>query len=214
MEACPMRVIRYNLGPLDNNTYLVVDESSGDTAIVDPTFGSRSVWADVERNGYRLRYVLNTHAHIDHVVENAYFARVSGAPLALHPDDLPLLRAMDTQAMWLGMDPPEPRDPDIWLKARGRIGLGDGELTVVHTPGHSPGHVSLLGPGFALVGDVLFQGSIGRTDLPGGNLEELLSSIQRELLPLSDDTVVYTGHGPITTIGDEKRTNPFLQNLR
>jgi hydroxyacylglutathione hydrolase len=209
-----MVVIRYNLGPLDNNTYLVVDEDSREAAIVDPSFDSRRIWQEVVTSGLRLRYVLNTHAHIDHVVENAYFVRESGALLALHPDDRPLLDALPQQALWLGMDPPEPAFPTLWLRHADTIPIGQGELEVRHTPGHSPGHVTFLGPGFALAGDVLFQGGIGRTDLPGGNHQQLLTSIETKLLVLGDDTIVHTGHGAPTTIGDERRSNPFLDTLR
>jgi glyoxylase-like metal-dependent hydrolase (beta-lactamase superfamily II) len=209
-----MRVIRYNLGPLDNNTYLMIDDDSAEAAIVDPSFDSRFLWDEIRSAGWHLRYVLNTHAHIDHVVENAYFVRESGAPLALHPEDQPLLDAMEMQAAWLGMPAPEVVPPTIALRHGDEIALGSGVLKVVHTPGHSPGHVSFLGPDFAIVADVLFRGSIGRTDLPGGNYEQLIASIERELLVLSDDTVVYPGHGETTTIGDERRDNPFLSGLR
>ena len=209
-----MRVFRYNLGPLDNNSYLLVDETSGSSAIVDPTFDSRRILDDVVSSGWRIEYVLNTHAHIDHVVENAFYIRETGARLALHPADLPLLYAMEQQAAWLGIDPPEMVTPHIDLPDRGEISLGGSILRVVHTPGHSPGHVSFLCDDFVVVGDVLFHGSIGRTDLPGGDFGELMASIERELLPLPDGTIIYPGHGDTTTIGEERRSNPFLESDR
>jgi hydroxyacylglutathione hydrolase len=205
-----MRVLRYNLGPLDNNTYLLADPSAGAAAVVDPSFESRSILEDIRKAGWHVLYVLNTHAHIDHVIENAYFCRETGASLAVHPADHPLLVAMAQQALWLGIDPPEVVQPALDLADGDTIALGDSVLRVVHTPGHSPGHVCFLGDEFAIVGDVLFQGSIGRTDLPGGNFEQLLASIKRELLILPDQTVVYPGHGEPTTIGAERRANPFL----
>lgn len=205
-----MQVIRYNLGPLDNNTYVLIDDDSGDAAIVDPTFNSRSIWNRFGLTGLTLRYVLNTHAHIDHVFENAYFVQQSGAPLALHPDDQPLLDAMAMQAAWLGVEPPDVVQPTVALHNGGEIHVGRSVLRVVHTPGHAPGHVCFIGPDFAVVGDVLFRGSIGRTDLPGGNHEQLLAAIERELLVLPDETKVYPGHGDVTTIGEERLSNPYL----
>jgi glyoxylase-like metal-dependent hydrolase (beta-lactamase superfamily II) len=205
-----MLVFRHNLGPLDNNTYILVDQASGEAAIVDPTFDSRPLLEQIRVSGWRPRYVLNTHAHIDHVVENAFFVRSTGAELALHPLDLPLLNGIAAQAAWLGVDPPEVVSPTLDLSHGNEIRLGPSVLAVVHVPGHSPGHVAFRSGDFAVVGDVLFRGGIGRTDLPGGNHEELMASIERELLALPDDTIVYPGHGETTTVGDERRSNPFL----
>ena len=187
--------------------------TSGNAAIVDPTFDSRPIWTDITDRGLTLCYVLNTHAHIDHVVENAYFVRQSGATLALHPDDQWLLDQMGVQAAWMEMDPPEVIQPKLSLKHGDEIEIGHSVLRVVHTPGHSPGHVSFIGTDFAVVGDVLFQGGIGRTDLPGGNHDHLLAAIENELLVLPDETTVYTGHGELTTIGEERRFNPHLAAL-
>ncbi len=205
-----MRVIRYTVGPLDNNTYLVVDEDTGTAVIIDPSFDSKSIWDDITRNGWRLSAVLNTHAHIDHVVENAYFIDQSGASLAMHADDLPLLRAMSEQAAWMGIETPRTCEPDRLIGDNDRIEIGNSVLSAACTPGHSPGSVSFLGDGFAIVGDALFRGSIGRTDLPGGNMEQLLRAVRDRLLILPDETVVYPGHGETTTIGEERQTNPFL----
>jgi hydroxyacylglutathione hydrolase len=205
-----MQIHRYNIGPLDNNTYALVDEPTGQAAIVDPSFDSAPIWDEVTANGWTLAWVLNTHAHIDHVVENALFVERSGAPLALHPDDLPLLRALPQQAAWMGMDPPVYAEPTHFLADGETIAFGESVLTVALTPGHSPGSVSFLGDGFVLSGDVLFAGSIGRTDLPGGSYEQLVQSIRTRLLVLPDETAVYPGHGPTTTIGEERRNNPFL----
>ena len=206
-----MQVHRYNLGPLDNNTYVV--EDSGEAVVIDPTFLSDSLVTVLRERGLNVTAVLNTHAHIDHVVENALFMEQFHAPLALHEADLPVLRRLDTQAEWMGIPPPRPSEPTIWLQDGGEVRIGAAALRVIHTPGHSPGHVAFAGEGFCIVGDVLFQDSIGRTDLPGGSLPQLLDSIRDRLLPLPDDTIVYPGHGPITTMGRERGHNPFLQEL-
>ncbi len=207
----PMEVFRYNLGPLDNNTYLVAD--SDEAVVIDPSFESAAIIPDIETRGLRITAILNTHAHIDHVVENALFVGRFDVPLWLHPADLPLLEAMEVQAAWMGIPPPTPCVPTRWLNHGDSIPVGAGSLSVRHTPGHSPGHVTFFGVGFAIVGDVLFQDSVGRTDLPGGSLPELMESIQSALLPLADDTIVYPGHGPTTTIGREREHNPFLREL-
>ena len=206
----PLRVVKYRCGPLDNNTYLVVDESVKQAVIIDPSFDSAPLWDMVQENGWRITEVLNTHAHIDHVVENALFMELAGVGLALHPDEQAILEAMPVMASWLGIEPPRQAEPTHWLADHERISVGGGELTVTLTPGHSPGSVSFIGPGFVVAGDALFAGSIGRTDIPSGNQEQLLESIRGRLLVLPDETVVYPGHGKETTIGVERRTNPFL----
>jgi hydroxyacylglutathione hydrolase len=206
-----MRLLRYNVGPLDNNTYLLVDEPTGEAVIVDPSFDSAPIWEEVTANGWKLTWVLNTHAHIDHVVENTLFVERSGAPLALHPNDLPLLHALPQQATWMGIEPPAAIEPTHLLADGETIPFGQSVLKVALTPGHSPGSVSFVGDGFVLSGDALFAGSIGRTDLPGGNHAQLIEAIRARLLTLPDETLVYPGHGGATTIGDERRSNPFLQ---
>lgn len=205
-----LRVIRYNVGPLDNNTYVLLDMETHQAAIVDPSFDSAPIWGEITRHGWKVAWVLNTHAHIDHIVENAFFVEKSGAPLALHPADLSLLHRLDVQSAWLGVETPRACEPTHPLADGDTVSIGSSCLTVAHTPGHSPGSVSFIGDGFVLTGDALFAGSIGRTDLPGGNAEELLRSLRTRLLTLPDDTIVYPGHGPETTIGEERRTNPFL----
>jgi hydroxyacylglutathione hydrolase len=205
-----MRVIAYTVGPLDNNTCVVLDADSGEAVIVDPSFESARIWHDVERNGWKLVAVLNTHAHLDHVVENALFVERSGAPLALHAGELPILHSLPLQAARFGVETPRSVEPARLLADGDSIAIGNGALRVLHTPGHTPGGISFLGKGFVIAGDVLFAGSIGRTDLPGGDMNQLLNTIRSRLLSLPDETVVYPGHGPQTTIGRERRTNPFL----
>ena len=205
-----MRIETYNVGPLDNNTYVLVDKSTGEAALVDPSFDSRTVWTSIHRAGWKITWLLNTHAHIDHVVENAYFADLTGAPLALHDADLPLLNGMEAQARWMGIPAPAVIQPTYSFTDGEEIEIGSERIRVVHTPGHSPGSVSLIGDGFVIAGDVLFAGSIGRTDLPGGSLHTLLKAIRTRLFVLPDDTRVYPGHGAATTIGRERRSNPFV----
>ncbi len=212
-ERSGPQVHRFNVGPLDNNTYVVADPVERQAVLIDPSFGSRDIWSFIQSQGWTLTAVLNTHAHIDHVVENRYFVDQSGAPLALHRSDLELLGVMVQQAAWLGVRAPEPCTPSLFLEAETAFPVGSFSLSVVHTPGHSPGSVAFLAGSFAIVGDVLFAGSIGRTDLPGGDHRQLLKSIHTHLMALPDDTVVWPGHGPETTIGTERRSNPFLQEV-
>jgi glyoxylase-like metal-dependent hydrolase (beta-lactamase superfamily II) len=134
----------------------------------------------------------------------------TGAPVHLHPDDLPLYQNLPQQGLWFGLRLSAPPAPEVALRHGQLLRVGGVELEVRHTPGHSPGHVCFVGAGVVLGGDALFEGSIGRTDLPGGDYDTLIGSIRRELLTLPDATVVHPGHGPATTIGRERRTNPFL----
>jgi len=206
-----MIVETFNVGPLDNNTYLLVDEATGEAALVDPSFDSRPIWDVIQQRGLKVTSLLNTHAHIDHVVENAYFQEMTGAPLALHDADLPLLHAMEQQALWMGIEAPQVVEPSRSLTDGDVISIGGGSVRVAHTPGHSRGSVSFIGEGFVISGDALFAGSIGRTDLPGGDLTTLLDAIRSRLFMLDADTIVYPGHGRSTTIGEERRTNPYVR---
>ncbi|MGH9260399.1 MAG: MBL fold metallo-hydrolase, partial [Acidimicrobiales bacterium] len=148
--------------------------------------------------------------HVDHVLGVPQVKAATGAPVFLHPADLPLYHAAPAQAEWFGLRAPTLPAPDRAF-AHGEVArVGELAFAVRHTPGHSPGSVSLVGQGVVFGGDVLFAGSIGRTDLPGGDFESLIASIERELLVLPDATVVHSGHGPDTTVGEERRTNPFL----
>ncbi len=195
---------------MDNNCYLLVDETTKSAAIVDPTFESRSIWEDILANGLNLIWILNTHAHIDHVVENAYFVEKSGARLALHPDDFPLMNNMQRQADWMGIQAPIPSTPNYRMQDGELLDIGNAQIQVLTTPGHSPGSVSFLGDGWVISGDALFRCSIGRSDLPGGSHETLLGSIHKKLLTLTDETIVHPGHGSATTIGYERQKNPYL----
>jgi glyoxylase-like metal-dependent hydrolase (beta-lactamase superfamily II) len=178
--------------------------------LVDPGEEADRFLAEARQRGRRIGAIWITHAHVDHIVGVAAIHEATGAPIYLHPDDLPLYQRLPEQGLWLGARLPAPPAPDRWLQDRDRLRIGTVPVEVRHAPGHTPGHVCFVAPGWVLAGDVLFQGSIGRTDLPGGDSAALLASIRRELLVLPDDTIVYPGHGPPTTIGVERRTNPFL----
>ena len=212
-----LRVVSFTFNAFGENTYLLVDEATRATAIVDPGAYSKAeqetLRAYVEQEQLDVQYLLNTHAHIDHVLGNAFVLRqFKEIPFLLHALDWPTLRAVPTYAGPYGFPAYEPAEPTGELTAGQVITLGESRLEVRFAPGHAPGHVVLYdrAGGQLIGGDVLFRGSIGRTDLPGGSHQVLLQSIERELLSLPDDTVVYPGHGPATTIGAERRSNPFL----
>ena len=209
-----MTVRPFVVSPFAENCYVCHD--AGEAVLVDPGTATederRTVLDYLTRNGLAVRHLLLTHAHIDHIFGCAFFARTFGMTWKLHEADLPLLEGAELQAQLFGVELERPPAPEPSLEGGGTIRFGNATWQVLHTPGHSPGSVSFYDEanGFVIGGDVLFQGSIGRTDLWGGSTERLLRSIRTKLLTLPDETVVYAGHGPSTTIGQERRTNPFL----
>lgn len=209
-----LKVETYRVGPMDNGVYLVTDEATNHAALVDPSFESEPILDVIRERGLTLDWILNTHGHYDHVINNALFKRETGAPLAIHAGDLPFLEDMKGQALWLGIEHVEDSPPPDKLLEEGDIvEVGNLQLRVLHTPGHSPGGVTFVVENIAIVGDALFAGGIGRTDLPGGDAETLFNSIRNKLFTLPGDTIVLPGHGPSTTIGHEKRTNPFFTSF-
>ena len=197
-------------GQFAQNCYLLADGATRRCVVVDPGEDSVRILAEAARRGWTVAEIWLTHAHVDHILGVAAVKAVSDAPVRLHPADRPLYDALPQQAEWMGISAAAPPAPDHDLRDGERLQIGAHEFEVLHTPGHSPGSVSFVAPGVAVSGDALFAGSVGRTDLPGGNGATLLSSIRRRLLTLPDDTVVHSGHGPATTIGVERQTNPFL----
>jgi glyoxylase-like metal-dependent hydrolase (beta-lactamase superfamily II) len=208
-----MKVVPIPNGVFAENCYLIVDEQAKQCAVVDPGEEAGLILHKIEETGSTLVGIWLTHAHLDHVVGVARVAEETrgGVPVWLHPGDRPLYDAVPQQAGAFGLaPPPELPAPNHDMVHGEQLAVGQLRFAIRHAPGHSPGSVCLIGHGVAFSGDVLFAGSIGRTDLPGGDFETLISSIERELLSLPDETIVYSGHGPETTIGRERRTNPFL----
>lgn len=201
-----MEILQFEMTPFLENGYVIRD--SGEALVIDPGEAHPGLLAAIE--GYRVPAIVNTHCHCDHCGGNAALVAKTGAPLWCHEDDLPLLRSLEAQGQMFGVSFPPSPDPDRFLNEGDTVTVGSVALEVRHAPGHAPGHIVLVGDGFVIAGDVLFNGSIGRTDLPGGNYDQLITSIRTKLLTLPDDTVVYCGHGPSTTIGQERRSNPFL----
>ncbi len=208
-----LRVIPILNGQFMQNCYLLAEEGSADAVIVDPGEAPALFLETAERHGLTIREIWLTHGHIDHVSGVGAVKAATGAPIWMHPADLPLYRNLAQQAGWFGLELDDPPPIDHELSHGQTLTLGNTSFDVRHTPGHSPGSVCFVTAGTVIGGDVLFQGSVGRVDLPGGDWEQLLSSIRDELFPLPDDTVVHPGHGPRTTIGAEKRNNPFLRGL-
>jgi glyoxylase-like metal-dependent hydrolase (beta-lactamase superfamily II) len=199
-----------NLGPLDNNTFVVGHPGTREAAVIDVGFEPERAIAAVREAGLTVRYLLNTHAHYDHVAGMRTVQKALGGSYWLHPADQPLLDRVNQQAAAFGFPMVEPPE-DVHDLADGvTLPLGDQQLEVMHTPGHSPGGVCFRWGDWLWAGDTLFAGSIGRTDLPGGSFEELERSIRARLFPLGDAVEVFTGHGPFTTIGRERRSNPFV----
>ena len=204
-----MKIRTLTVGPFQENCYLVVDEAAGDAVLIDPGDESDRLVEAVRRSGATLRAIWVTHAHLDHVGGIAGVKRVWDVPVHLHHADALLYQMADRQAAAYGLPFDAPPPPDREIVAGERLTVGGLAFEVMHTPGHAPGHVTLHGHGVAFVGDCLFAGSIGRTDLPLSNPRQLAESLDR-IVELPEETVVYPGHGPTTTIGEERRANPFL----
>ena len=205
-----MRIESIPVGPLQVNCYLVICEETGQAAVIDPGDDGNRILAAVAAAGCDVQAVINTHGHFDHIGANAEVVEKTGVDLMLHADDVPLLRRAAQHAAIYGMTAVPSPEPTRVLADGDEIAIGNLMLKVIHVPGHSPGGICLQVDGALFAGDALFAGSVGRTDLPGGSHEQLISGIRRKLLVLPDDTMVYPGHGPATTIGREKRHNPFL----
>jgi glyoxylase-like metal-dependent hydrolase (beta-lactamase superfamily II) len=199
------------MGVFQVNSYLLCCEETGECVVVDPGDEPEILLRRLDELDARPAAILNTHGHLDHVAGNAALRSRFDMPILMHPDDRFLVDGFEEQAAMFGLrlDPPPPPDGD--LVPGEAFTFGSCTLEVLFTPGHSPGHVTLLHGGDAISGDVLFAGSIGRTDLPGGNLDTLLDTIDRVLVPLGDGVAIHPGHGPSTTIGAERRSNPFLR---
>jgi glyoxylase-like metal-dependent hydrolase (beta-lactamase superfamily II) len=205
-----LEVVSLPNGQFAENCYLVADRRTREAVIIDPGEEPAMFLAELNTRAWSLRAIWLTHAHIDHIIGVGAVHAATGAPIYLHPLDRPIYDALPQYGGWVGMELERPPAPDRELRPGQGLQVGGFEFTVRFTPGHSPGSVSFVGPGMVFGGDVLFNGSVGRTDLPGGDATTLITSIQSQLLSLPDSTVVHSGHGPDTTIGVERLTNPFL----
>lgn len=203
----------FPVGPLQCNCIILGDERTKSAVVIDPGDEIERVTAALDRRGLSVVAIVATHGHIDHVGGFAELKKMTGAKTLLHEADVPLYEELASQAEWLGIAAPSMTTLDGGLDEAVGLAVGGLQLDVRHTPGHSPGSVSLVLPEDVptlFSGDTLFAGSIGRTDLWGGSFEEIIASIRAKLLTLPDDTIVIPGHGPRTTVGTERRTNPFL----
>ena len=210
-ERGNMKYKVYNVLPeFGTNTYIVWDENSRQAMIIDPAAPDRMLTEEIKNLKLDLKYIINTHGHGDHIAGNQLIKDSFSAPLSIHEADAAKLTEakLNLSEFWNAdiVSPPA----DVLFKDGDKITLGNYEVTVIHTPGHSLGGICLLVDGLLFSGDTLFSKGIGRTDLPGGNYEMLISSIKDKLFKLPDETIVLPGHGPETTIGKEKRNNPFV----
>ena len=206
-----MEIDQLSIGPIQTNCYLAMCKRTHEAVVIDPGWDDPRVPSAIERRQASVKYIVNTHAHWDHIGGNAALSRLTGAPLAIHPEALPMLRAKGGAVAWDIPLEPSP-EPGVLLEPGTELIVGDLRLKILYTPGHAPGHISLYeaDKGIVFDGDVLFNRGIGRTDLPGGDMPTLMKSIREVLFALPDETVVLSGHGPRTTIGDERLMNPWL----
>jgi len=202
----------FPVGPLQCNCSVVGDEQTKEALVIDPGDDIEDVMAIVQRHGLTVKQIVVTHAHIDHVGGAMKLKRATNAPILLNKNDYALLKMLDVQAAWIGTPPPGAVEIDQSLEDQETIQCGAIHAVAMHTPGHTEGSTCLYFPSEQklIAGDTLFAGSIGRTDLPGGSFNKIITSLHDRVLALPDETVVVPGHGPLTTIGEERQSNPFL----
>ncbi len=206
-----MIVEHLEVGPLQSNCYILSDDRESEAIVIDPGGDGNRILALLKRKSWKVKMVLNTHAHFDHIAANAEVVNATEASLAVPRLDAQMMGHSVMQAQMYGLSVDPSPKPDILLEDGDTIELGDEMIEVLATPGHSPGGVSFKTSVGIFPGDTLFAGSIGRTDLPGGDFDTLINSIKEKILVLPEDTDVFPGHGPSTTVGREKMHNPFLQ---
>jgi len=201
------------VGPLQCNCSIIGDETSHEAMVIDPGDDIQEVLALIVKHNLQVKQIVITHAHIDHVGGAMKLRAATGAPILLNQNDYALLKMLDMQAAWVGMASPGKVEIDHSVAQADTVKAGSLIAQVIHTPGHTEGSICLYFPAQEklIAGDTLFAGSIGRTDLPGGSFEKIIDSLHEKVLALPDDTVVVPGHGPLTTIGEERESNPFLK---
>jgi hydroxyacylglutathione hydrolase len=204
----------FPVGPLQCNCSVVGDEQTHEAMVIDPGDQVEEILAILRQHNLKLKYIAITHAHIDHVGGAMKLKAATGAPILLNQNDLALLKLLDVQASWVGMRPPGQVEIDDSLGDGQSIKIGNISSDVIETPGHTEGSICLFFPAEKklIAGDTLFAGSIGRTDLPGGSFDKIMRSLRTRLMALPDDIEVVPGHGPLTTIGQERETNPFINS--
>ena len=200
------------VGPLQCNCSGIGDESTREAMVIDPGDDIEDVLVLIRKHNLQVKQIVITHAHIDHVGGAMKLRAATGAPILLNQSDYALLKMIDMQAVWVGMAPPGKVEIDHSVGQADRVRAGSLDADVIHTPGHTEGSICLYFPAEKklIAGDTLFAGSIGRTDLPGGSFQKIINSLHEKVLALPDDTIVVPGHGPLTTIGEERESNPFL----
>jgi len=200
------------VGPLQCNCSVIGDETTREAIVIDPGDQIEDVLALIEKHNLQVKQIVITHAHIDHVGGAMKLRVATGAPILLNQNDFALLKMLDVQAAWIGMKNPGKVEIDGSVGQADTIQAGSLTANVIHTPGHTEGSVCLYFPAESklIAGDTLFAGNIGRTDLPGGSMEKIIDSLHEKVMALPDDTLVVPGHGPLTTIGEERESNPFL----
>lgn len=198
------------VGPLAVNCYLIGDEATKEAVVVDPGGNVDKILQILNFHNYKVKYIIDTHGHFDHVSGNAEIKAKTGAPIIAHEAEVPLLAITHQSPMAQMFGGKATPPPDITVKEGDVIEVGSIKMSVLYTPGHTPGGMTLVFGNYALVGDCVFAGSIGRTDFPNSDHETLINSIQNKIMTLPEETILLPGHGPYTTVGDEKRYNPFL----
>jgi hydroxyacylglutathione hydrolase len=206
-----MQIEAITVGPFAMNCYLLIDENTQTVILIDPGAEKDRLIKRIEKNKLQVKYIINTHCHIDHTGAAGEIQQYFKIPFYIHEQELPLLNSLPDQGRLFGIAVTKIPDVTACLNDGDTLNVGEVRGTVLYTPGHSPGGLSFLFEDHVFVGDCLFMDSIGRTDLYGGNYDQLIDSIKNKLLTLKDETKVYSGHGPVTTIGRERRFNPFLQ---
>ena len=203
-------VHQLSVGPLQVNCFVVACQRTREAMVIDPGDDGPRILQLAESNGYQVKKIVNTHGHFDHIGANQPVKEATGAVLMMHEADLPLLQNARNHAQAYGLTVSPSPDPDKFLNEGDLFSVGEQSFSIFHVPGHSPGSICLLSDGHLFVGDVLFAGSVGRTDLPGGDFDALVEGVREKLFRLPADTIVHPGHGPDTTIGREKQMNPFV----